>query len=314
MSHETRVALMLGIALIAFFGLVQFLWGQIGDAFGWKLKSRRPLYAFVLITALCAILPRFFAPLLGSAAASVGLFATLTVLGMLVSGVLLAPFAVVRGLVRAVQGWLGGRRGLVAGTAATDAAPSTGGLGRQGPADVSRRAFVHQAAVGGAFSLGLGATAYGTLVGRHDYELTTCPIRLAKLPRQLDGFTIVQLSDLHVGSFAGEYEFQRGLELVRSARPDLIVLTGDLIDHDIRYAEELGRFARLLGSAARRGVYAVMGNHDHYTGVNRVEQVLAQAGTQVLTNRHLRIGDADHAFVLAGLDDVVARGPGRGPD
>jgi predicted MPP superfamily phosphohydrolase len=299
MSHETRVALMLGVALLAFFALARYLLGHVAEAFRWKLTSRRSFYLFVVGTAVCAVLPRFFAPLLGGAGPVLGMFATLTVLGMLVSGTLLAPYAIGRGLWRG----LGMLRRRLRGEAPADE-----------PADPSRRAFVHQAAVGGALSVGLGATAYGTLVGRHDYELVTCPIRLAKLPRALDGFSIVQLSDLHAGSFVSEYEFQCGLELVRRARPDLIVLTGDLIDYDLRYVAQLGRFARALGELAPRGVYAVMGNHDHYTGVDRVEGALTAAGAQLLTNRHVRIADGPHAFVLAGLDDVVGRGPGRGPD
>jgi uncharacterized protein len=179
-----------------------------------------------------------------------------------------------------------------------------------GPSNPSRRAFVHQAAVGGAVSVGVGATLYGTLLGRHDYQLETVPIKLARLPRTLDGFHLVQLSDLHVGNFVGEYEFRRGLELVRRARPDAVVLTGDLIDHDVRFLPELGRFVRLLGEHAP--VYAVMGNHDHYAGVDAVEHTLARAGAAVLTNRHVQIGKGKDSFILAGLDDVFGSGE-RGP-
>lgn len=158
--------------------------------------------------------------------------------------------------------------------------------------------------------MGVGATLYGTLLGRHDYQLETVPIKLARLPRTLDGFHLVQLSDLHVGNFVGDYEFRRGLELVRRARPDAIVLTGDLIDHDVRFLPELGRFVRLLGEQAP--VYAVMGNHDHYAGVEAVEHTLARAGAEVLTNRHVQLGSGKDSFILAGLDDVFGNGE-RGP-
>jgi predicted MPP superfamily phosphohydrolase len=296
MPHELRVALIMAVALIAFFGLGRYLFGHIAEAFRVQLKSRL-LYGFLLLTALCSVLPRFFASWVGGAAPVLGTFAAMAVLGLLLSSVLLAPYALGRSLVRIFRRVT--RREHVPESA---------------PANPSRRAFVHQAAVGGALGVGIGATTYGTLVGRHDYELETVPIRLAKLPRALDGFSIVQLSDLHVGSFVGDYEFRRGLELVRRARPDLVVLTGDLIDHDLRYTEQLGRFARALSGVSRRGVYAVMGNHDHYTGVLQVEAALARAGAHVLTNRHVRIGDAQHGFVLAGLDDVIGSGPDRGPN
>jgi predicted MPP superfamily phosphohydrolase len=300
MPHEMRVALIMGVALIAFAGLGRYLFGHVTEAFGLKLRPRT-LYLFLLVTALSAVLPRFFAPWLGGTTPYVGMFATLVVLGMLISGALLAPYAVGRALLRGLRRL---RRG-----------PDSEASAQAAPADLSRRAFVHQAAVGGAFSIGVGATAYGTLVGRHDYALETVPIKLAKLPRALDGFSIVQLSDLHVGSFVSDYEFRRGLELVRRARPDLIVLTGDLIDHDVRYVKELGRFVRMLSEVSRRGVFAVMGNHDHYTGVDQVERALGAAGAQVLTNRHVRIGDGKQQFVLAGLDDVMGSSEaGRGPN
>jgi len=118
-----------------------------------------------------------------------------------------------------------------------------------------------------------------------------------------------------VGTFIGDYEFSQGLALVRRAGPDLIVLTGDLIDHDLRHLPALGRFARALASHARFGLYAVPGNHDHYVGAEHVEATLRAASVQLLVNRHVRIGDGSAGFVLAGLDDVMG-GPlaGRGPD
>jgi len=218
-----------------------------------------------------------------------GAFAAMVVLGVLISTVLLVPYDLALAF-----GWLLRR---ARGRDATEHGP-----------DSARRTFVKRVAVGGAVSLGVGSTVYGTLLGRHDYTLETVPIKLAKLPRALDGFRIVQLSDLHVGSFVADYELSRGLALVQRARPDLVVLTGDLIDHDIGHVQRLGRFVRALGAYAPHGVFAVMGNHDHYTGVDEVQRVLRAAGCQVLGNRHLRIGDRGNtgaSFVLAGLDDVV---------
>lgn len=170
----------------------------------------------------------------------------------------------------------------------------------------ARRDFLKQAAVGSAASVGVGASLYGALIGRHDFTLETVPIQLAKLPRTLDGLSIVQLSDLHVGLYIGDYEFRRALELVQRAKPDLIVLTGDLLDHDPRYAPTLGRFVRALRERAPRGLFAIPGNHDYYAGVAPVAAALREAGAEVLTNRHVVLGDAGGQIVLAGLDDVMA--------
>lgn len=310
MAHEIRVAFILAFALLLFFGLSVYLYRRVAGVFRGvrseanlargRASLRSPaatsprkvwtFWAYVAVLAavpFCAVVPRFFSSSVGGLSPYLGAFAAVAVLGVLISAVLLVPYEVALLLSRLSRKL----RPLPAPAAEL--------------ADHSRRTFVQRVAVGGAVSLGLGSTLYGTLLGRHDYTLETVPIKLAKLPRALDGFRIVQLSDLHVGNFVADFELSRGLELVARARPDLIVLTGDLIDHDIGHLPRLGRFVRSLAAHAAHGVFAVMGNHDHYAGVAQVRQVLRSAGSQVLDNRHVRIGDGAGSFVLAGLDDVV---------
>jgi predicted MPP superfamily phosphohydrolase len=185
----------------------------------------------------------------------------------------------------------------------------------QPSAVIPRRAVLTQAAVGSAFLIGSSSSLYGTLIGRHDYAIEEIPLRIPGLSKALDGFTIVQLSDIHVGSFVGDAELNAGLELVRQARPDLIVLTGDLIDHDARMAEQLGRFVRRLGPLAREGVVAITGNHDFYAGVKPTVAALEAAGARVLRNASAVIGGAQ-GFSLLGVDDIWAKrfSPEAGPD
>jgi uncharacterized protein len=185
----------------------------------------------------------------------------------------------------------------------------------QPSAIIPRRAVLTQAAVGSAFLIGSSSSLYGTLVGRHDYAIEEIPLQIPGLSRALDGFTIVQLSDIHVGSFVGEAELNAGFELVRQARPDLIVLTGDLIDHDARMAEQLGRFVRRLVPLAREGVVAITGNHDYYAGVKPTVAALEAAGARVLRNAGEVIGGSQ-GFALLGVDDIWAKrfDPGAEPD
>ena len=170
--------------------------------------------------------------------------------------------------------------------------------------DVPRRTFLTQATAGSAVLLGASGSLYGTLVGRHDYAIEDVPARIPGLSRRLDGFTIVQLSDLHLGTFVGEAELRAAEDLVRRARPDLIVLTGDLIDHDPRHADALGRFTRRLGALARHGVVAIPGNHDYYTGIDAVRAAITGGGGAMLINDGRVIGDASAGFALLGVDDV----------
>jgi hypothetical protein len=95
---------------------------------------------------------------------------------------------------------------------------------------ISRRQLVEG---GGGVAL-LGATGallgWGIVRGRHAFELCELPVRIPGLPRVLDGYVIAQISDIHTGFYVGERELDEGLALVRAARPDLVVVTGDLVD------------------------------------------------------------------------------------
>jgi predicted MPP superfamily phosphohydrolase len=290
--HPTlRVALfILSLAVLVLVPGVH-LYRRTRATFG-RPRLARALFALIVAGTACSALAR--ADMLGSVDATLGALGALVGLGTIISSVLLWPYE----LTRLVLGVVGKLRARVAARVEEQAAPS--------PEVPGRRDFMGQVTVGGALSLGFGSAAYGSLFGRHDYALETVPIVLSKLPPALDGFTIVQLSDLHVGTYVGEREFRSGLELVRRARPDLVVLTGDLVDYDARYAGELGRFVQALRGIARRGLYAIPGNHDYYTGIAPVLTTLRETGAEVLINRHVRIGDGTANFVLGGADDVIA--------
>lgn len=182
------------------------------------------------------------------------------------------------------------------------------------PVEVPRRAFLVQAAAGSAFLIGGSSSLYGALKGRHDYAIEEVPIKIPGLGRGFDGFSIVQLSDVHIGAFTGEPELRIAEDLVRKAKPDLVVLTGDLLDNDGRLAQQLGRFVRRLSPLARHGVVAIAGNHDYFAGVDDVGAAIRAAGARMLVNDALVIGEASAGFALLGVDDVWARREGGGPD
>jgi len=166
--------------------------------------------------------------------------------------------------------------------------------------------------VGGAALFGATGSmlGWGMVRGRHAYVLREVPIRVPGLPRALDGYVIAQVSDIHAGAFVGEHELDEGLALVRVARPDLIVVTGDLVDFDPNYAPLAAR--KLADLPARDGVSAVLGNHDYYAGADAVVATLAAAGIDVLRDSGRCIRPADGGgFALLGVDDLSSEKHGR---
>jgi predicted MPP superfamily phosphohydrolase len=155
---------------------------------------------------------------------------------------------------------------------------------------------------------------WGIARGRHAFEVEEVVVRIAGLPRALDGYTIAQVSDLHTGVMVGERELREGFERIAQIRPDLVVATGDLVDFDSVYAPLIAR--TLADVCARDGVYAILGNHDYYTGADEVVAAMDSAGVELLINAGKRIRPLDGGgFALLGVDDLWARrSGGRGPD
>jgi predicted MPP superfamily phosphohydrolase len=140
------------------------------------------------------------------------------------------------------------------------------------------------------------AEPYQLAVERH-------AVALKRLPRELDGLKIVQLSDIHHSPFTGREQVERAVEVANSLQPDIIALTGDYISHEREYvqpcAEMLGRLR------ARCGIYAVLGNHDNWVDAALVTDLFSAEGIRVLTNEGFRFEHRDASFWLAGVDDTM---------
>jgi hypothetical protein len=176
-------------------------------------------------------------------------------------------------------------------------------LRTEGP--MTRRQVI-EATTGIALFAGSGTMlGWGMARGRHEYHLVDVPVRIPGLPRSLDGYTLVQVSDIHTGTFVGPAELDEGLELVRQARPDLLVVTGDLVDFDPAFAPMVAR--RLADLAPRDGVVAALGNHDYYAGAGAVDAALRAVGIDVLVNAGKVIRPRDRGgFSLLGVSDASA--------
>jgi hypothetical protein len=130
-------------------------------------------------------------------------------------------------------------------------------------------------------------------------------IALARWPRALDGFRIVQISDIHFGPIRGA-EFARWLvEQVNGLSPDVVAITGDLVDGPVsRIRDEV---TPLQDLRAPHGSYFVTGNHDHYSGAGSWADRVAELGVRVLRNEHVTLARDGASIELAGVDDHQSR-------
>ena len=130
---------------------------------------------------------------------------------------------------------------------------------------------------------------------------------LPGLPPGLEGMTVAQVSDLHVGPHTSRAYLERVAREVRAASPELIAVTGDLVDD---FPPDVDRYAEALGSlAAPLGVYAVPGNHEVYTGWDAVHARLARLPLTVLVNRSVVVERGGARLAVVGTGDP-AFGPG----
>ena len=128
-------------------------------------------------------------------------------------------------------------------------------------------------------------------------------IYLHRLPAGLHGLRLVHLSDFHYGPLTDSKHLERAVKAANDLRPDVIVLTGDYISQDRIYAAPC---AELVGRLrARFGVYAVLGNHDHWTDAALIADLFQAEGIKVLVNEGLRLDLKGESFWLAGVDDTM---------
>lgn len=127
----------------------------------------------------------------------------------------------------------------------------------------------------------------------------TVTIGLPRWPSQLNGFSIIQISDLHLSDNTQIRLPNAIVEKVNSLNADLVVLTGDMVDGPL---EELKDLARSLGNLkSKHGVFFVTGNHDHYSGADEWCDYFSSLGITVLRNSRVELENG--AFSLAGVDD-----------
>ena len=169
----------------------------------------------------------------------------------------------------------------------------------------------------GTFLIGFGIfliLTYGIFIGRYQVIVNKQNLYFDDLPMQLDGLKIVQISDIHLGSFRNDPSvLKETLQKIEILQPDLLLFTGDIVNN---FSEEMKGFELYLAQlSAKYGKFAIQGNHDYgdyyewpdsvskRNNLNQIESGLTNAGFKLLLNQWEKIVVKDTSFSLIGVEN-----------
>ncbi len=178
------------------------------------------------------------------------------------------------------------------------------------PVRLSRRTFL-RSLIGVSSVTAAAGLAAEALGEPYQIRVRRVSVPLPTLPAALDGLTIGQLSDLHRGPYVSEEHIRRAAEIAASLQPDVMVLTGDFVSVSAQYATSC--MDALAALRAHRGLFAVLGNHDYWTGeIGVIRHAIERRGVEVLMNRSVRLHRGGIDWWLCGVDDVWSGRPDLG--
>ncbi|MDP9034878.1 MAG: metallophosphoesterase [Myxococcota bacterium] len=197
--------------------------------------------------------------------------------------------------------WLGFAFYLLLLTGAADVVRGVAAVAGALPNDPARRTalwrLLSAPIAAGAALIGVG----GIVNVARGFEVRRVRVPLTKLPSWASGYTIVHLTDIHVGPTIGRAYVERIVRETNALVPDMVVITGDLVDGTVAQLERL--VEPLRGLRAADGVFFVTGNHEYYSGADEWIAHLGTLGVRVLRNELVSVRGA---FDLAGVDDASA--------
>jgi predicted MPP superfamily phosphohydrolase len=169
-------------------------------------------------------------------------------------------------------------------------------------------AAIEQASAIAVVVLAVAATAVGFAAARRTARVVRVTVPVADLAPALDGFTVAQLSDVHVGPTIRRRDVEAIVARVNALDADLVAITGDLVDGSV--AELADEVAPLAGLASKEGTFFVTGNHEYYAGATSWVAHLRRLGMCVLLNQHVAIvrngAEGSASLVVAGVTDASA--------
>ncbi len=149
---------------------------------------------------------------------------------------------------------------------------------------------------------------YGMVANKYNYRVRNLTLHFPDLPKSFDGYKILQISDIHSGSFDNKNALQEGIDLINQQQADTVLFTGDLVnDHPDEIDPYIDIFKQI---AAKDGVFSTSGNHDyHYlqrdpnASYSLLESKHEKLGFNMLNNEHVRIQKNGESIVIAGVEN-----------
>ncbi len=181
----------------------------------------------------------------------------------------------------------------------------------QGGDRISRSAFLNW------LGIAVGGTLFGSLIygfsNKYNYHVKKVKLQYPNLPSAFRGLKVVQLSDIHSGSFTNKEAVMKGVEKVMSLQPDLILFTGDLVNNEAKeMADYMDVFSQLN---APMGVYSVLGNHDYgdyvqwenkeakLANLESLKKLQGEMGWRLLMNEHVVLDRNGEKIALIGIEN-----------
>jgi predicted MPP superfamily phosphohydrolase len=188
---------------------------------------------------------------------------------------------------------------------------------------MSRGKFISYTALTLA-AIPFGTMIYGMVKTAFDFKIQRKKIPIAKLPAAFEGLKIVQISDIHSGSFISDAHFKNAVEMIMNEKPDLIFFTGDLVNDRSDEAEPYKNVWKNL--SAPLGVFSVLGNHDYgdyvlwdtpelkQANLERLFGIHKEMGWDLLRNEHRIIEKNGEKIGLVGVENwgAALRFPRKG--
>lgn len=177
---------------------------------------------------------------------------------------------------------------------------------------IPRLKFLAQLAVGFTVIPAIGFI-YGMVRGAYKYRVHNVKLSFPNLPEEFHGFKIVQLSDIHVGSFVNDKGLEKAFNIVEQQKADLILFTGDLVNNVASETEGYDQQFKRLN--ATHGVYSVLGNHDYgdyvqwesevakSENLKKLKQKHAEYGWKLLMNEHVALQKNGQSIALLGIEN-----------